>query len=150
MSMSKQDLFGRLTAVEDLDDIRVELKAMIAQIEAEAPEPETSFDELAEGFALGTLSALIDAVLPEASTEDETAQGWKVVLFNDDQHGFGEVAQTLHTELGISVDEAASRTLQAHNEGETVFLFSSNESAFAAHTALHKLGLKVGIMPLEG
>ena len=69
MSMSKQDLFGRLTAVEDLDDIRVELKAMIAQIEAEAPEPETSFDELAEGFALGTLSALIDAVLPEASTK---------------------------------------------------------------------------------
>lgn len=72
---------------------------------------------------------------------------WKVILYNDDVHAFGEVIAQLKKATGCSHAEAARIAMQAHMKGRAVAFAGSFPECFRVSECLREINL---ITRMEG
>lgn len=91
---------------------------------------------------------------PDVLEEEEVSRAdghhdtpWKVILYNDDVHAFGEVIAQLRKATGCSQAEAARIAMEAHVRGRAVAFAGSFSECFRVSECLREINL---ITQVEG
>ncbi len=74
---------------------------------------------------------------------------YKVILHNDDVNDVGHVVQTIITLTTLNTQAAQERTLEAHNQGQSLLLVTHKERAELYQEQFQSAKLTVTIEPDE-
>jgi ATP-dependent Clp protease adapter protein ClpS len=83
--------------------------------------------------------------LLEPTDIDVSAEGFTLILFNDNHHEFEEVINQIVKATGFSYDKAAEITMEAHNKGKAAVLQGPLEKCLQAQHVLEEIALKTSI-----
>ncbi len=81
----------------------------------------------------------------DASKQTKIKRPWKVVLYNDDIHGFDEVILQVQKATGCSLVEATRITAEAHFKGKAVAFTGEFVKCNKVAGILREIGLVVEI-----
>lgn len=77
----------------------------------------------------------------EAATDDH-----RVILYNDDIHGFDEVVRQVQKATGAALPDAYAVTIQAHEHGRAVCFIGPRDACERVADVLREIGLHVEIV----
>jgi ATP-dependent Clp protease adapter protein ClpS len=75
----------------------------------------------------------------------EPGEGWRVVLYNDEDHFYEEVIAQVMLATQCSVDVAASVVDRAHHFGQATVTITDKEEAERVAKVLRKIALQVSV-----
>ena len=87
---------------------------------------------------------------PESEKSEKTLQstrgeGYRVMLFNDDEHELQDVVFQVAKALRCKLEEAVTITLAAHHKGKAVVTITTEENARRIAEVLREIDLKVDV-----
>lgn len=92
------------------------------------------------------------ATLPEAETEEaeqeapaEPGEGWRVLLFNDEEHYREEVIVQVMVATNCDEQVAAAIVDRAHNYGQATVTITDREEAERVAEVLRRINLRVSV-----
>lgn len=80
-------------------------------------------------------------------TTNNTAEPWKVILYNDNIHSFDEVIMQLIKALGCGSQKAEEIAFEAHTKGKAIAFSGAFEECFRVTGILREIQL---IVEIEG
>jgi len=80
-------------------------------------------------------------VMEEPETDEAIDTPWRLILYNDEEHTFDEVANQLVKALGCSVAHAEELTWKVHNEGKATVFEGSFEECLRINSILQEIEL---------
>ncbi|MFZ5862032.1 MAG: ATP-dependent Clp protease adaptor ClpS [Nitrospirota bacterium] len=92
-----------------------------------------------------TRTAEAPAGREESATDDATGSPYRVILYNDDVHGFDDVVRQVQKATGVATEEAFAITLHAHETGRAVCYAGSLDSCEKVAEILREIALHVEI-----
>lgn len=82
------------------------------------------------------------ALLPEIDEPGAGGSNYRVILYNDEWHGFDEVIEQVIKATGCEVERAVEITLEAHQKGRAVCYKNSRERCQKAARVLREIRLQ--------
>ena len=82
------------------------------------------------------------ALLPEIDEPGTSGSNYRVVLYNDEWHGFDEVIEQVIKATQCSPQRAVEITLEAHRKGRAVCYKNSREKCHEAARVLREIRLQ--------
>ena len=81
----------------------------------------------------------------EPATRNPSADGYHVVLYNDDFHAFDDVVRQVQKATGVSTEDAFAVTMEAHETGRAVCYRGPHDACMKVAEILREIGLHVEI-----
>jgi len=83
--------------------------------------------------------------LLEPTDIDVSAEGFTLILFNDNHHEFEEVIQQVIKATGYGYNKAESITMEAHSKGRAPVISGELDKCLQAQSVLEEIGLRTVI-----
>jgi ATP-dependent Clp protease adapter protein ClpS len=87
----------------------------------------------------------IDERIDETTDIGDVGRPWRVILYNDDWHGFDEVVVQVQRATGCNLERAVAITYEAHTQGRAVAYEGSKEKCHRVAAVLREIRLQVEI-----
>jgi ATP-dependent Clp protease adapter protein ClpS len=81
----------------------------------------------------------------ESAIDDSTGWAHRVILYNDDVHGFDDVVRQVQKATGVVTEEAFAITLHAHETGRAVCYAGPRDACEKVAEILREIALHVEI-----
>jgi ATP-dependent Clp protease adapter protein ClpS len=81
----------------------------------------------------------------QPTTGDIVGDGYRVILYDDDVHGFDDVVRQVQKATGVATEEAFAITLHAHETGRAVCYAGSLDTCEQVAQILREIALHVEI-----
>jgi ATP-dependent Clp protease adapter protein ClpS len=81
----------------------------------------------------------------ESATNHSTGSPYRVILYNDDVHGFDDVVRQVQKATGVATEEAFAITLHAHETGRAVCYAGALDACEKVAEILREIALHVEI-----
>ena len=81
----------------------------------------------------------------QPTTANTVGDGYRVILYNDDVHGFDDVVHQVQKATGVPTEEAFAITLDAHETGRSVCYAGSLDACEKVAGVLREIALHVEI-----
>lgn len=73
---------------------------------------------------------------------------FKLVLFNDEHHSFGQVVKQVKKAVKCTAQQAMGFTMEAHKKGEAIILTASEDECNKARKVLEEIDLGCDVIEL--
>jgi len=83
--------------------------------------------------------------LLEPTDIDVSAEGFTLILFNDNHHEFEEVIQQVMKATGYGYNKAETITMEAHSKGRAPVISGDLNTCIRAQSVLEEIGLRTAI-----